>query len=89
MSVNDSDKTLGRRNVAEALMIALIRTGNHGAAAVANYNSVITLRYIASCLFYDRSTYVDKLLSGFVQERSYIILVWKRFSVQANDFIRI
>ena len=31
----------------------------------------------------------DKLLSEFVQERSYIILGWERFSIQANDFIRI
>ena len=31
----------------------------------------------------------DMLLSEFVQERSYIILGWERFSIQADDFIRI
>ena len=70
-------------------MIALIRTGGPEIAAIANHNLVNTLRCVTSCLFYDGSTCTDKLLSGFVQERSYIILGWKRFSIQTNDFIRI
>ena len=41
-------------------------------------------------MYFLRWIYIyDKLLSGFIQERSYIILGWERFSIQAKDFIRI
>ena len=60
--LNDSGMTRERRNVAAAKVIALLRTGENGIKAVANHDSVNTLWCVTSCLFYDGSTCIDKLL---------------------------
>ena len=71
------------------IMTALRRIGDPEVAAVANHNSVRTLWYDTSCIFDNGSTCIGQLLSEFVQQRSCIILGWKRFVTQAYDFIRL
>ena len=75
--------------MAEAVTSAIIRTGNHGIAAVANHNSVITLRCITSCIFYDGSTYMISFYQDLYKREAISFSDGRGFSIPAKDFIRI